>query len=111
MPQLSIEIVEVAERAGEEEVLADIAEWPFDLPLCFRPIRPTSAGLEALVPGQADQGTIVDHQAVGILADHSTILEMNVESYRCREALDRKRGRGRPPAHATIKKTESTEVD
>jgi hypothetical protein len=31
---------------------------------------------------------------------------MNVESYRRREALDRKRGRGRPAAHATIKKTE-----
>ena len=34
---------------------------------------------------------------------HATILEMNVESYRRRAALDRKRGPGRPPAHATIK--------
>ena len=34
---------------------------------------------------------------------HSTILEMNVESYRRRAALDRKRGRGRAPTHATIK--------
>jgi hypothetical protein len=30
---------------------------------------------------------------------------MNVESYRRREAIDQKRGRGRPPAHATIKET------
>ena len=47
--------------------------------------------------------------AIDRLVHHSTILEMNVESYRRREALDRKRGRGRPPAHATIKKTEKAE--
>ena len=45
------------------------------------------------------------------LVHHATILEMNVESYRRREALDRKRGRGRPAAHATIKKTEKAEAD
>ena len=43
------------------------------------------------------------------LVHHATILEMNVESYRRREALDRKRGRGRPATHATIKKTEKSE--
>jgi DNA replication protein DnaC len=37
------------------------------------------------------------------LVHHATILEMNVESYRRRAALERKRGRGRPPTHATIK--------
>jgi DNA replication protein DnaC len=47
--------------------------------------------------------------AIDRLVHHSTILEMNVESYRRREALDRKRGRGRPPAHSTIKKTENAE--
>jgi DNA replication protein DnaC len=41
--------------------------------------------------------------AIDRLVHHSTILEMNVESYRRRAALDRKRGPGRPPAHATIK--------
>ena len=45
--------------------------------------------------------------AIDRLVHHSTILEMNVESYRRREALDRKRSRGRPPTHATIKKTET----
>ncbi len=45
--------------------------------------------------------------AIDRLVHHATILEMNVESYRRREALDRKRGRGRPPARATIKKTET----
>ena len=47
--------------------------------------------------------------AIDRLVHHSTILEMNVESYRRREALDRKRSRGRPPTHATIKKTEKAE--
>src|SRR5882762_9459202 len=47
--------------------------------------------------------------AIDRLVHHATILEMNVESYRRREALDRKRGRGRPAAHATIKKTAKAE--
>ena len=47
--------------------------------------------------------------AIDRLVHHATILEMNVESYRRREALDRKRGRGRPPTHATIKETEKAE--
>ena len=41
--------------------------------------------------------------AIDRLVHHATILEMNVESYRRRAALDRKRSPGRPPAHATIK--------
>jgi DNA replication protein DnaC len=49
--------------------------------------------------------------AIDRLVHHSTILEMNVESYRRREALDRKRGRGRPPAHATINKIETVKTD
>jgi DNA replication protein DnaC len=36
------------------------------------------------------------------LVHHATIFEMNVESYRRRTALERKRGPGRPPVHATI---------
>jgi DNA replication protein DnaC len=41
--------------------------------------------------------------AIDRLVHHATILEMNVRSYRCNAALERKRGRGRPPEHATIK--------
>src|SRR6478672_4377829 len=41
--------------------------------------------------------------AIDRLVHHSTIFEMNVESYRRRAALDRKRGPARPSAHATIK--------
>jgi DNA replication protein DnaC len=40
--------------------------------------------------------------AIDRLVHHSTILEMNVESYRRRAAINRKRGPGRPPVHATI---------
>jgi DNA replication protein DnaC len=41
--------------------------------------------------------------AIDRLVHHATIIEMNVESYRRRAALDRKRGPGRPPSHATPK--------
>jgi DNA replication protein DnaC len=44
--------------------------------------------------------------AIDRLVHHATILEMNVESYRRKAALDRKRGRGRPPTHATAKEAE-----
>ena len=39
--------------------------------------------------------------AVDRLVHHATILEMNVESYRRREAIEKKRGPGRPASHAT----------
>ena len=41
--------------------------------------------------------------AVDRLVHHATIFEMNVESYRRRTALERKRRPGRPPSRATIK--------
>lgn len=49
--------------------------------------------------------------AIDRLVHHSTILEMNVESYRRREAIDRKRGRGKPPAFATRNKLEKAKSD
>lgn len=39
--------------------------------------------------------------AIDRLVHHATIFEMNVESYRRREAIDRKRGPGRPASYAT----------
>ena len=50
-----------------------------------------------IFPDQAMTVAVVDR-----LVHHATIFEMNVESYRRRAALERKRGRGRPPIHATI---------
>ena len=41
--------------------------------------------------------------AVDRLVHHATIIEMNVESYRRRVALEHKRGPGRPPSRATNK--------
>ena len=41
--------------------------------------------------------------AIDRLVHHAVIIEMNVESYRRRTALERKRGPGRPPSHATPK--------
>jgi DNA replication protein DnaC len=41
--------------------------------------------------------------AIDRLVHHATIFEMNVESYRRRAALERKRGPGRPPSRATPK--------
>src|SRR5580700_3016670 len=50
-----------------------------------------------IFPDQAMTLAVIDR-----LVHHATIFEMNVESYRRRAALERKRGRGRPPAHATL---------
>jgi DNA replication protein DnaC len=41
--------------------------------------------------------------AIDRLVHHSTVLEMNVDSYRRREAIDKSRSAGRPPIKATIK--------
>ncbi len=42
--------------------------------------------------------------AVDRLVHHATIFEMNVESYRRRQAIDKKQGPGRPPKYATAAK-------
>jgi DNA replication protein DnaC len=42
--------------------------------------------------------------AIDRLVHHATIFEMNVESYRRRKALERKRSPGQPPTRTTIKK-------
>src|SRR5260370_2278671 len=41
--------------------------------------------------------------AIDRLVHHATILEMNVDSYRRKEAIDKARGVGPPPPTATIK--------
>ena len=49
--------------------------------------------------------------AVDRLVHHATIFEMNVQSYRRKAAIDRKRGPGRPATHATSKKSEKPDAD
>ena len=41
--------------------------------------------------------------AIDRLAHHVPIIEMNVESFRRRAAIERKRGSGRPATRTTIK--------
>jgi len=41
--------------------------------------------------------------AVDRLVHHATIFELNVESYRRRAAVERRKGPGRPPTRATPK--------
>jgi DNA replication protein DnaC len=53
---------------------------------------------DKVFPGQAMTLAAIDR-----LVHHSTIIEMNVESYRRRTAIERKRSPGRPPTRATIK--------
>jgi hypothetical protein len=47
---------------------------------------------------RSPQATAIDR-----LVHHATIIEMNVESYRRRAAIERKRGSGRPATRTTIK--------
>ena len=43
--------------------------------------------------------------AIDRLVHHSTIFEMNVDSYRRKAAVEKQRAAGRPPSRATIKST------
>ena len=52
--------------------------------------------------GRIFPGEAMTLAAIDRLVHHATIFEMNVESYRRKEAVDRKRGAGRPPTRATI---------
>ena len=61
--------------------------------------------------GKIFQDSAMTLAAIDRLVHHSTILEMNVESFRRKAALDQKRGRGRPPDHATPKKIEPEKSD
>ena len=61
--------------------------------------------------GKIFQDPAMTLAAIDRLVHHSTILEMNVESFRRKVALEQKRGRGRPPDRATPKKTEPEKSD
>ena len=53
--------------------------------------------------GKIFSGQAMMFAAIDRLVHHATILEMNVESCRRKEAVDKARGPGRPPTRATIK--------
>src|SRR5262249_50242600 len=69
LPQLGIEVIEVAERGAKEEVLANVAERTLDLALGLGPIRPTGTRMEAIVPCQIEERAVVNDKAVRVFTD------------------------------------------
>ena len=51
IPELGVEIIKVAKRARQEEVFANIAEWPLDLSLRFGAICFASLWVKAVMAG------------------------------------------------------------
>lgn len=68
--QLDVDILEVAEAAGQEEVLPDIAERPLDLALGFGPIGTAGPRLEPVMRGQRQQRAVLDDVSQPIFAGH-----------------------------------------
>ena len=68
-----------------------------DRPLFSSPIH-RQWGYSALIGDPAMTLAAIDR-----IVHHATILEMNVDSYRRKEAIDKARGIGRPSTRATIK--------
>ncbi len=68
-----IEIVEVAEPAGEEEVLAHIAERALDLAHGFGAIRLAGARGRAVMAQQVDKRRIAVHDAIGRLSNDRSL--------------------------------------
>jgi hypothetical protein len=60
LAQLGVQVVEVAERTGEEEVLADVAVRPLDLALGLGPIGPAGLRVIAVVASEVDERPVVD---------------------------------------------------
>jgi hypothetical protein len=67
--ELGVQVVEIAEGSAEEEVLADVAEWPLDLTLGFGPVRPAGFRMKAVMPGEVEQRAVVNDAALRRFAD------------------------------------------
>ena len=67
--ELGVQVVEIAERSAEEEVLADVAERPLHLALGLRPVGPAGLGMKAVMAGEVEQRAVVDDATLGRLAD------------------------------------------
>ena len=68
--ELGVQIVEVAEGPGEEEVLPDIAERPLDLSFRLGPIRAARPRDGAIMVQQRHEGSVVGDDPRVVLADH-----------------------------------------
>jgi hypothetical protein len=62
MLQLGVEIIEITKGAAVGKVLADVTERPFHFAFGLRPVRPASAWLKAIVPGEIDKRAIIDDE-------------------------------------------------
>jgi hypothetical protein len=70
VPELGIQIVEVAERATEEEVFPHIAEGALHLALGLCPIGPAGLRQEAVMRRQIEELAIVGDALIVDLAQH-----------------------------------------
>ena len=52
LAELGVQVIEVAEAAGEEKALAHVAEGPLHLALGLGPVGPAGLGQEAVVGGK-----------------------------------------------------------
>lgn len=68
--ELGVQIIEVAERPAEEKVLADVTERPLHLAFGFGPVGSAGLGVEAVMAGEVEQGTVIDDAACGRFTDH-----------------------------------------
>jgi len=97
MAELAVEIVEIAERPRQKEILPDIAERSLDLALRLGAVGPTGPRMEAEVAGEVDQATIVD-DAVGITLASDRSLHPIVEQL-AGDTADRFEGGSMAPQH------------
>ena len=72
LAELVVEVTEIAKAAAEEEVFTDVAKRPLHLALGFGAVGLAGFGQVAVVPGELDEGAVVDDVAsLGILtAEH-----------------------------------------
>jgi len=105
--QLIVEIVEVTEGPGQEEVLADIAERPLHLALGLGTVGPAGLGLEAVMARQGQERAVVDDVALIILAGHRRLhavvenLDRQPAADHLRHAQRSRDPTGRDAAHAS----------
>ncbi len=86
LPELAVEVVQVAEAPGQEEVLAHVAERALDLALALGPVGAACPGLEAVVPGAGHQHGVVDHARLVLAADrraHAVIQDLARHAAQC----------------------------
>ena len=76
--RLGVQIVDIAERTRQKEVLTDVTKGPLNLALGLCPIRSACARDRAIMVQQRNQGRVVSDNPSLIFADHCrlhTIIE------------------------------------